>query len=189
MAGIRPFVLDALPATLVPSAMYFIKDDLHPDKFKLYLANSAGTAVKRLPTTEDIEQEIADAIATLNTIDFAADITERDAKNYTVNTLVYVQDASGDTSVDSGAAMYFYRESTDTYLKTFEGESMDLQLTWAALTGKPVSTPSEIDDAVDATHAHLNFPALNKISDTGGLFTYDGVVIDTRIGLGAPPEW
>lgn len=189
MAGIRPFVLDALPATLVPSALYFIKDDLHPDKFKLYLATNTGTAVKRLPTTEDIEQEIADAISTLNTIDFAADITERDAKNYTVNTLVYVQDASGDTSVDSGAAMYFYRQSTDEFMKTFEGESMDLQLTWSALTGGPSHSPSAIDDAVDVAHEHPNFPTLNKISDTDGLFTYDGVVLDTRIGLGAPPEW
>lgn len=155
MSGIKPYIVNTLPTTFSPSGMYFVKGATHADKFKLYLATVDGASVRRLPTADDVTDEIAAAITMLSAIEYAETIAARDLMNPPANTLVYVANATGDATVAVGGATYFYVHATDTFVKVSEAESMDLSITWTALTGKPTSTPAAIDDAVSKAHNTL----------------------------------
>jgi hypothetical protein len=114
----------------------------------------------------------------LNRIEIVANIAARDALNGADrNQLILVTDATGDATVSSGAALYVFRNSDNTFIKVAEYESMDFSLTWAAISGKPSSAPSLIDDAVTKRHDHTNKAALDKISEIGGALAYDGNVV------------
>lgn len=56
----------------------------------------------------------------------AANIAARNALSLTQNSLVMVLDASGDSTVNAGNALYAYEVSTTTYHKLSEFESLDL---------------------------------------------------------------
>ena len=47
MAAIRPYVLNQLPQTLIPSALYFIADQTDSSRMELSLANNTATAANR----------------------------------------------------------------------------------------------------------------------------------------------
>ena len=86
-----------------------------------------------------------------------------------------VADATGDTTVKSGAAIY-RREGTD-WVKVYEEESMDLEtkITWDTLSGKPDVTAAAIEAACTKAHQHQNSTVLAKIGvDTNGNLTLDG---------------
>jgi len=62
-----------------------------------------------------------------------------------------------------------------------QGDLIDL--TWAAIEGKPSSTPANIDDAVDKKHAHSNKTILDAIQEaltTALKSDYDGAVNDSH---------
>jgi len=61
-----------------------------------------------------------------NSAVLAADIAARDALELTKNSFVLVSDATGDATVDVGAALYFYNVADDTWLKIAEYESLDI---------------------------------------------------------------
>lgn len=190
MAGIKPYILDALPGTYEASAMYMIKDASRINYFSIYLANNTGTAVRRLPSIQDVTDEIASAVSGASSILFAADITDRDALALDTNALVYVQDAAADPNVTAGAALYFYQFSTTTFHRAAEMESMDLQLNWANLQNKPSSAVADIDDAVSKRHPHTNMTTLNALSlDGNGNLVVNGIAFDGTIQLGAAPTW
>ena len=190
MAAIRPYVLNQLPQTLIPSALYFIADQTDSSRMELYLANNAGTAAKRLPNKADISQEIASALASISSIDFAETIAARDLATRTSNLLIFVLDATGDATVNSGSAFYFYRHSNLTYYKVAEFESMEITVTWAGLQGKPSSAVADIDDAVDKRHEHANMSALAALGLTlDGELTVNGVPLVLSIQLAQTSEW
>ena len=57
---------------------------------------------------------------------------------------------------------------------------MDVSLTWAAIQGKPTSTPAAIDAAVSQAHSHTNKSTLDNISaDADGLL-YAGQPVSSR---------
>lgn len=89
-----------------------------------------------------------------------------------------VADATGDTTVKSGAAIY-RREGTD-WVKVYEEESMDIEtkITWDTLSGAPEVTAEQVEAAVDEAHSHTNGTVLAKIGvDTNGNLTIDGNVV------------
>ena len=101
---------------------------------------------------EDKVQDMIDAaVAGMDNVLYAADIAARDALVLTANAKVYVADASADATVTSGGATYFYYHATTTFIKTSEEESLEIEVTWAALSGKPSSSVADIDDAVSKT--------------------------------------
>ena len=52
---------------------------------------------------------------------------------------------------------------------------MDINFSWANLSGKPTSSVADIDDAVSKRHAHANKTQLDKIDqDASGNLTYNG---------------
>lgn len=64
-----------------------------------------------------------------------ADIPGRDALTPTSGQIVYVVDATGDSTVTSGAASYIY--DGVNWQKVSEFESLDVVLNWANIQGKP----------------------------------------------------
>lgn len=172
------FKVAALPGVLEANAFYFVENGTFAES---YLTDDTGTA-RSIGNTAMIQAVagplIAASLAQLNRVEIVANIAARNAlagANY--NQLVLVLDATGDGTVVAGAALYVFRNSDDTWVKVAEYESMDLSLTWAAITGKPASAPASIDDAVNKRHTHANQAQLDKIGESAGQMTYDGAPV------------
>lgn len=181
MPSLQFFKETAMPSQLVGNAVYMIAPPSRPNYVEIYVTNAAGTASRRTIGQTDIQAMIDAAIAGSagggGTV-IVDDIAARDAipSGDRPNALtVLVIDASADPTVNAGAATYVWRESTATFIKVSEAESLDLTLAWASISGRPTSTPAAIDAAVTASHSHLNKTQLDKIGEDGeGLLTYDG---------------
>ena len=100
----------------------------------------------------------------------AATIAARDALTVAndgikTNDFVYVVDASGDPTVNSGAALYIATVTGGviTYDKMAEYESMDVVVSWNDVQNKPAN----IQDAIDKRHEHANKSVLDGISADG----------------------
>jgi hypothetical protein len=88
--------------------------------------------------------------------------------------IVMVIDASDDTTVTSGWAIYRKRVGTGIdytqlagWQKIAEAESLDVTVSWDNIQNKPTSTVAEIDQAVADDHTHANKAVLDLITDTG----------------------
>ena len=97
--------------------------------------------------------------------------------------LVMVVDASADSTVTSGWAIYrrLVGSSDLTQLSSWqkiaEAESIDVTVTWDSISGKPNNTAAEIEQAVTDDHTHANKEVLDLITyDTAGL-KYNGNLI------------
>lgn len=175
----KPFKLTAVPSLPCdPNAVFFVAPTGKPSYIEVYLSNNAGTALRRLLTDTDIQGLIDSSLAGISgEMPIVANIAARDALSLTKNTQVLVLDATGDSTVTSGAATYLYRVSTTSWIKLSEAESMDLVLQWANIQGKPTSSPTAIDTAVTNSHTHSNKTQLDKIGENAsGLLTYNGVL-------------
>ncbi len=163
----------SVPATPENDSFYFINDGVS-DYAEAYLTDDAGVA-KMIGNSTMINQLIAAALNATSMIELVADITARDALTLAANGLVLVTDASADPSVDAGAAMYFYDQATDTYIKVTEFESLDVTVNWGDIAGGPTSTPAAIDTAVAASHTHTNLATLDNLSEgADGCLKYNG---------------
>lgn len=180
MAQVQFFKVSTLPGTLVPDAFYYVANGSYAES---YITDQAGVA-KSLGNSAMINALIADALASLPSsgapVLYVADIAARDALEPEQAVFVLVQDATGDPTVGAGAALYAWNPATSAWLKVSEYESMDITLTWAAIQGKPTSTPAAIDLAVSQSHSHANKATLDKLSaDADGLL-YDGQAVNSR---------
>jgi hypothetical protein len=165
------------PSVLQSGAIYFQAKGAN--SADLFIADASGTR-RDIVTDALINNLITAQIADINQIDHSATYATMTSKTRTKNRLVLCADASGDSTVSSGSAMYFYEHlaSSHKYKKVAEFESMDLSLTWAALEGKPTSAVADIDDAVGKKHIHLNTVQLSKIGeDASGNMTFSGQVV------------
>lgn len=113
--------------------------------------------------------------------------------------LVWVNDASGDTTVSSGWAIYRKKVDTDPasldytkvndvpestqgagdgvtagWQKVAESESLDVVVNWANIEGKPNSAVADIDDAVSKKHEHANKAVIDKFTESSGDLIYNG---------------
>lgn len=184
MPAYKVFKETALPGTLVANGIYLVAPPGNPTALEIYVTNSAGSAVRHLPTLDEIQAMIDASASSPNFV--VADITERNALTPSNGSLALVLDASADATVDSGAATYVWRTSTTSWIKVSEAESLDMSLAWANITGRPTSSPAQIDATVAASHSHANKTQIDKIGEDGGAPTYDGVPLVTG---SAAPAW
>jgi hypothetical protein len=187
----KPSKLTAVPSLPCEgNAVFFVAPQGKPNYIEIYVSNSAGTALKRLLTDVDIQTLIDASISGLaGEMPIVANIAARNALSPTKNTQVLVLDATGDSTVASGAATYLYRVSTTSWIKISEAESLDLILQWTNIQGKPTSSPSAIDTAVSNSHTHNgNLTQLNKIGENvDALFTYNNAL--PKIGWEGTIAW
>lgn len=171
--------VSALPETLVANAMYLVRSGAD---LNITVTGSDAAVVTNTLSRSAVGTMIANEIAELDLasgVQYAADITARDALTLTKDSFVFVEDASADPTVTSGSAMYFYSLQTTDFTKVAEYESMDLQLTWAGLQDKPTSAVADIDDAVSKRHTHANKTVLDDLSDASGQLQYKGAPVGT----------
>ena len=184
MTAVRIFKETAVPSTLEPNAIYLVGPANDPATLEVYVVNSAGDAYRKTPGTTEIQALIDASVAGISGTEIVADITERNELALTANAMVLVEDASADPTVDTGAALYTYKHSSTSFNKIAEYESLDVVLSWSAITGKPTSTPAAIDAAVGNSHTHTNASELDKVGEDGsGDPTYDGtnlVLVDAQ---------
>lgn len=174
MSTFQIFKETALPGTLAANAIYLVTSN-NSNYVEVYVTNSAGSASRRVPTVEDIDALITAAISGINAIEVVSTISARNSLNPDSNTQVLVLDASADSSVTSGAATYVWDQSNTSWVKISEAESLDVVVNWANIQGKPSSSSSAIDTAVNNAHTHANKSQLDKVGqDAEGFGTYDG---------------
>jgi len=166
----------ALPATLEGHAVYLVAPTAKPNYVEMYVTSADGSTARRIINSDDIQAMIDAAVAGVSSgLQIVADIAARNALSATNGQYVLVLDASADPTVSSGAASYVWRAATSQWIKLTEYESLDLELTWANISGKPTSSPAAIDAAVANSHTHANMTQLAKVGeDANGNFTYGG---------------
>ena len=173
----------ALPGTITGSTMYVVKS-AEAGLADVYFSNQDGTEVRHVIKKSEIESMVSTAVTDFTNIQVVADITARDALAPTRNVLALVIDASADTTVTAGAALYVYQLDTTTWIKVSEFESLDVTLTWAAIQNKPMAAVADIDDAVAKRHTHANSAMLDKIGeDVHGHLLYDNQLIQAAIAV------
>ena len=166
--------VNALPETLAAETIYLVKTG---NELTLTVTGNTGAVVATTVSKADVNTAISTAIGGLgmsNSVEFAADIDARDAMTLTNSAFVYVADATGDETVSAGAAMYLYDSTNESWHKVTEYESLDLELSWDNIDGKPNAPVAEIDDAVAASHIHENMDVLLQLSDVDGKLQYNG---------------
>lgn len=178
MSQLNFYKVSSLPATLQPSSLYFVENGNFSEG---YITNKSGVA-KGIGNSAMINQVATQLFASLSksSVQVVADIAARNALVLTENTMVLVKNATTDPTVNSGAALYIYEKSLQTYSKIAEYESMDVTIAWAGISGRPTSTPAQIDNAVSASHNHTNKGVLDSISDENGQLTYKGFLIGSN---------
>lgn len=179
---VRFHKVTSLPGVLEANAFYLVENGAYAE---FYVTDSSAVA-KMVGNTVMIEAIIAGVGGGLQIVD---DIAGRDALTPTSNIFVLVKDATGDATVDTGAALYVWDNTATDWVKVMEYESMDVTVAWSSITGRPSSSVSDIDDAVFKKHAHPNLSVLNAISDVGGVAHYAGNPIDTRETDWATVNW
>ena len=181
----RTTTVPTLPAEA--SAVYIVAEaGMAADEADIYFTNTDGTAMRSTLTHADAVTKIEDALSTYSNLMGVADMDARDALVMTSSAMVLVADpttgANPDTTVNSGAAMYFYDHTeADPLLqwtKIYEAESLDLTLTWGNIVGQPNVTKVEVETAVANTHTHNNLPILNGIDTLGGFLRYNNYVLN-----------
>lgn len=140
--------------------------------------------INRLITTKRNTQQVhpvdTRGIVVSGQTRYYKNIAERDAVNSGSRpTFAWVDDATADPTVNQGSALYINKSGE--WIKLYETESMDVELTfsldWNQLLGKPQSSADAIDLAVTAAHTHENKAALNRIT-----ITEDGeLMVDNKI--------
>ena len=179
--------VNALPETLAAETIYLVKTG---SELTLTVTGEDAAVVATTVSMADVNTAISTAIGDLemsNSVEFAADIDARDAMTLTKSTFVYVAEATMDETVSTGAAMYLYDLANTTWHKVTEYESLDLELSWDNIDGKPNAPVAEIDDAVAASHIHENMDVLLQLSDVDGKLQYNGVDVGGVITDGN--EW
>lgn len=176
MATFQVFKETALPALLTPNSVIYVAPPDKPGYMECYVVGKDGETTRSTMTDARVQGMIDAAIAGSSGGLLVVDtIAARDALTPEGALEVLVVDASADATVTAGWARYVWMLSSSSWLKLAEGESQDLVLSWANLTGKPTSSASQIDAAVGDRHTHTNKTQLDKIGqDAEGNLTYNG---------------
>lgn len=173
---VKFYAVSTLPPVLEANSFYFVQNDNFAEG---YLTNNSGVA-KSIGNSAMINALVSQALLdfeeTANRMTIVADIAARDAEvlGKTKNLLILVLDASADTTVNSGSALYAFDAATKLCHKVSEYESMDVVVSWADIKNRPTSTVTQIDDTVSKAHTHTNKAVLDSIGDVGGNLTYKG---------------
>lgn len=143
--------VSALPGTLAANTIYLVADGA--TGLQVVVTGATAEVVKSTLTTAQIQSMISSSIASdAGAIpQYVADIAARDALTLTKNSMVLVGDATGDETVGAGAALYFYDQAADNFIKVAEYESMDLVIP--------------------------NMDILSDLSDIGGKLGYKGALV------------
>jgi hypothetical protein len=181
----KPFKVTALPATLEANAIYYSQGP-QAGELRVTVTSDDGSVSRSVITYDEVDARIAAAVADGSTIKPTADIASRDLLELNDNGLILVLDATDDTSVTEGSALYFYTKSTDSYDKISEFESLELD--WAHLKDKPVELVGDIDKVVGDLKGNSDVLKDATKDATTGNFVYNSYELGKQY-FAATPEW
>lgn len=181
---LRASSLPASPALREKNCMYLVKE---PGKtnFDMYVVDAAGNAFSGF-TSERLIEVIAQYSNTTRETETVANIAARNALVNPGNRLVFVDDATGDPTVEYGSAMYYYKASTASYVKVWAadgsaggggGGSPSTNVQWSDIIGRPNVSAGALENAVANSHTHANKDLLDKLSVVGGELHYNGAKV------------
>ena len=181
---LRASSLPASPALREKNCMYLVKQ---PGKttFDMYVVDAAGNAFSGF-TSERLIEVIAEYSNTTRETETVANIAARNALVNPGNRLVFVDDATGDPTVEYGSALYYYKASTASYVKVWaadgsagggSGGSPSGNVQWSDIIGRPNVSAGALESAVANSHTHQNKDLLDKLSVVGGELHYNGVKV------------
>lgn len=180
---LRASSLPASPALREKNCMYLVKQ---PGKttFDMYVVDAAGNAFSGF-TSERLIEVIAEYSNTTRETETVANIAARNALVNPGNRLVFVDDATGDPTVEYGSALYYYKASTASYVKVWAadgsagggGGSSSGPVQWADIIGRPNVSSGALESAVANSHVHANKDLLDKLSVVGGELHYNGAKV------------
>lgn len=174
----------AVPVVPVePNTLFLVANASKPDYVEIYISSNTGQQIKRVVNEDDIKLLIRQAIEENGQFKYVI-VADINARNTLQNKSqpVFVKNATADSSVKSGGAFYLYDETTSSWVKVSEAESMDVVLQWENVQGKPNSSAQAIDTAVTQSHSHANITQLDKIGqDENGNMTYNGKMVATTV--------
>ncbi|SHL96998.1 hypothetical protein SAMN05444389_102423 [Paracoccus solventivorans] len=108
----------AVPAQIVPNAVYLVGPTARPGVLEIYVSDAAGTAVRKAIDEATVQTMIDAAVqAGSGGLLIVDDIAARDLLAPANGTHVLVVDASADSTVTSGSATYVWREATSAWIK------------------------------------------------------------------------
>lgn len=169
----------ALPGIFFPNQRIFVARADNPALMDAYMVNATGDGHRRTLNTDEVEAMIAaPGLSGAGAATVVSNIAARDAiASPDDGMLIIVRDASGDPTVDSGSATYGWMAAETPWEKLAEFESLDTVMAWTNITGRPTSTPAQIDSAVTNSHTHANATQLDLIGQDGsGNLTYSGAL-------------
>lgn len=181
---LRASSLPASPALREKNCMYLVKQ---PGKttFDMYVVDAAGNAFSGF-TSERLIEVIAQYSNTTRETETVANIAARNALVNPGNRLVFVDDATGDPTVEYGSALYYYKASTASYVKVWAadgsaggggGGSPSGNVQWSDIIGRPNVSAGALENAVANSHTHENKDLLDKLSVVGGELHYNGAKV------------
>lgn len=184
MALFKVHKVTSLPGVLEANAVYVVANPATPEHVEIHVATNDGSKARRIHTEADINALIvkkASAIAETKVVENIGELADLPETVL----FAYAKDASTDSSVTAGGALYIRSQGTNTngvanWTKITETESMDFQVNWDSIQGKPTSSTSSIDNAVTKAHQHTNMTQLEKIGETGNNLTYNGQIVATQ---------
>ena len=182
--------LETLPAEAQrdANAMYILKG-AQPDHAEVWFTGSTAAAARRLPNEADILNLINGRLNDFSNMFVVANITERNALNPTRTVMAMVLDATGDPTVELGAAVYVYKSNTSEWLKVSELKDLDAIVKWDNIQNRPNVTVVQIEQAVAKMHQHANLADLDKVA-TGadGYLVFDSVSYRYPM-MASAPAW
>ena len=184
MPNFQIFKETAVPSSFQPNSVYLVAPTGRPGVLEIYVSDNAGVAARKAIDHSQVQAMIDAAIAAgSGGATIVDNIAARNALTVQNAATVFVVDASADATVDGSWASYIWRASTSSWIKTGEGESLDLVVAWDRLTGRPTSSPAQIDAAVTDRHTHTNKTQLDKVNeDAQGNLLYGGEPVKTAWG-------
>jgi hypothetical protein len=172
------FKVETLPETLVANAIYFVPD-IGSTFVNIFVTDSSGQSMRSTVSTHAI-RSIAQVSTTNTVVKSVATFSGLSELDPLYTKIAFVIDASGDSTVKSGAATYIFNTTINSWVKVAEFESMDVSLVWANILDKPNSTPTQIDNSVLYSHHHANKNIIDRFDlaadGTPTYTTTDGVV-------------
>ena len=175
-----------LPSAITPSTMYILKSPASAVA-EVYFSNTDGTQLVPGVTEQFISDKFASLLSSgMGEIQIVDTINDRNRTSKNGNCLIMVIDATGDGFGSTGTTLYLYRAINSSYFRisSFDENQNAIGNTggtgpvwWDMVQGRPVSTPEQIDQAVQDRHSHGNKDTLDRIGVTpDGVLTVDGKI-------------
>ena len=183
MAGSKEVIALSRFFDLAGNKRNFVAEDI--------IDQQEGNLAEFMQKTNTQLRDMQKNIAEKSTIVIAENINERNTLGTKAGMIVWVKDATADSTVKTGGAAYISvsRGGKIEWDKMAESESMDITLAWDSIVGKPTSATSEIDDAVTKRHSHSNSAILKDITTQNGYLSFGSQVLNGYTGIDQRSEF